>query len=582
MLAWSFQRSAGPIGDPVPRHRAAAAPGRRHRAAAGPAGADAPRPSPPSCRPTPRPPGSSVRRRRPADRGVAGPARTPTPRTRPGSSRLGPGAGSRHRRRHRPGHRPGRPRDARRTPDARPPRAASSTAGRCSDAAARSSGWSATRDGAQPAGVVRRAHRRPGRPARRPAARGGRRRRARPGPGRLMEVVPITVGVASRAWDEQHLDVAAAAEQVGGAGTGGFTAAVSGPAARFSQRLAAARRRPRHQAARPGRTACAPRSPTTSQTEPGRRSDDFGLRALPRGAAVTHGSCSRRTRAEVPPLDGRPGRDPRLRAGPARRPPPRSTTSARSSPATPGSATGRAAPPPPTTRRSARSARRADAMSLALRGVHQRADDHADEMEQLVEDRADLETRRGYATRGSRGSGNGPTAPPWTEARRDPGRVRRLLPAGLRGPRRRPHRLAEAGDRRRGARCCRRSAGSLTVEQVEQQYGGVADPADAALAAAAERRHPRGGQRLVGRPDPGGAAGDHRRLARLHRQPRRHPAVGPRRGQRTSPSTRDLADWERSRSTATSPTTRRPGWRTPGPPRRPHRHHRARHRPGDR
>jgi hypothetical protein len=48
-----------------------------------------------------------------------------------------------------------------------------------------------------------------------------------------MEVVPISVGAALRAWDEQHLDVAAAADQVGGAPTAGFTAAVAGAASRF-------------------------------------------------------------------------------------------------------------------------------------------------------------------------------------------------------------------------------------------------------------------------------------------------------------------------------------------------------------
>lgn len=49
-----------------------------------------------------------------------------------------------------------------------------------------------------------------------------------------MEVVPLSVGAASRAWDEQHDDVAAAAGQVGEAPTGGFTESVSGAAARFA------------------------------------------------------------------------------------------------------------------------------------------------------------------------------------------------------------------------------------------------------------------------------------------------------------------------------------------------------------
>lgn len=48
-----------------------------------------------------------------------------------------------------------------------------------------------------------------------------------------MEVIPLTVGVAARAWDEQHNDVRAAADQIGGASTGGFTEGVSGAASRF-------------------------------------------------------------------------------------------------------------------------------------------------------------------------------------------------------------------------------------------------------------------------------------------------------------------------------------------------------------
>lgn len=48
-----------------------------------------------------------------------------------------------------------------------------------------------------------------------------------------MDVVPAEVGLAARAWDEQHLDLAAASRQLAGAGTGGFTPAVSGAAARF-------------------------------------------------------------------------------------------------------------------------------------------------------------------------------------------------------------------------------------------------------------------------------------------------------------------------------------------------------------
>lgn len=50
-----------------------------------------------------------------------------------------------------------------------------------------------------------------------------------------MEVVPATVGATARAWDEQHLDLAAAAGQVGDAPTAGFTTGVSGGAARFAR-----------------------------------------------------------------------------------------------------------------------------------------------------------------------------------------------------------------------------------------------------------------------------------------------------------------------------------------------------------
>jgi len=57
-----------------------------------------------------------------------------------------------------------------------------------------------------------------------------------------MEVVPATVGEASRRWDDEHLDLQSAAEGIGGAPTGGFTADLSGTATRFTsawQRLAA-------------------------------------------------------------------------------------------------------------------------------------------------------------------------------------------------------------------------------------------------------------------------------------------------------------------------------------------------------
>lgn len=49
-----------------------------------------------------------------------------------------------------------------------------------------------------------------------------------------MEVVPLSVGRVSRSWDEQALDVSAAAGQIGSASSGGFTTAVSGAASRFT------------------------------------------------------------------------------------------------------------------------------------------------------------------------------------------------------------------------------------------------------------------------------------------------------------------------------------------------------------
>ncbi|WP_193614839.1 hypothetical protein [Nocardioides lijunqiniae] len=48
-----------------------------------------------------------------------------------------------------------------------------------------------------------------------------------------MEVVPVSVGEASRAWDEQHLDLDAAAAQIADADPSGFTGNVRGSATRF-------------------------------------------------------------------------------------------------------------------------------------------------------------------------------------------------------------------------------------------------------------------------------------------------------------------------------------------------------------
>jgi hypothetical protein len=49
-----------------------------------------------------------------------------------------------------------------------------------------------------------------------------------------MEVVPVAVGVASRAWDEQQGDLAAASRQIDSVRTSAFSPAVAEQAARFT------------------------------------------------------------------------------------------------------------------------------------------------------------------------------------------------------------------------------------------------------------------------------------------------------------------------------------------------------------
>jgi hypothetical protein len=49
-----------------------------------------------------------------------------------------------------------------------------------------------------------------------------------------MQVVPASVGEASRRWDDKHLDLQSASDGIAGAPTAGFTPAVSGSAARFT------------------------------------------------------------------------------------------------------------------------------------------------------------------------------------------------------------------------------------------------------------------------------------------------------------------------------------------------------------
>lgn len=48
-----------------------------------------------------------------------------------------------------------------------------------------------------------------------------------------MQVDPLSVGRAARSWDEQHLEVAAAAGQIGSAPTSGFTDGVAAVASGF-------------------------------------------------------------------------------------------------------------------------------------------------------------------------------------------------------------------------------------------------------------------------------------------------------------------------------------------------------------
>lgn len=53
-----------------------------------------------------------------------------------------------------------------------------------------------------------------------------------------MEVVPLSVGVVARAWDEEHLSLLAAAGGLGDAEAGAFTPCVAAAAAEFCARWA--------------------------------------------------------------------------------------------------------------------------------------------------------------------------------------------------------------------------------------------------------------------------------------------------------------------------------------------------------
>jgi hypothetical protein len=122
---------------------------------------------------------------------------------------------------------------------------------------------------------------------------------------------------------------------------------------------------------------------------------------------------------------------------------------------------------------------RADAMSLGLRSVHQQADEHADEMAQLLEDRTDLETRRAHAMQWISGL--------WERARDATEDEAPSIQSDADSCRSACEELAAAvtawqkrvsGSEQRMVSAFSRVA---TVEQVESRYGGVADLADEPL-----------------------------------------------------------------------------------------------------
>ena len=122
---------------------------------------------------------------------------------------------------------------------------------------------------------------------------------------------------------------------------------------------------------------------------------------------------------------------------------------------------------------------RADAMSLALRSVHQQADDHADEMAQLLEDRMDLESRRGSAMQA--------ISHLWERARGATEEEAPAIQADADTCQKGCDELATSvtawqkrviGSEQRMVAAFTRVA---TVEQVEKKYDGVPDPADAPL-----------------------------------------------------------------------------------------------------
>ena len=122
-----------------------------------------------------------------------------------------------------------------------------------------------------------------------------------------MEVVPLAVGQASRAWDEQHLDVTAAGGQIGGARTGGFTDAVVRHRLPVHHHLAAARGRPRARLAEARADGLRTAIADYLADRPCRRLRLLVLRGLPDGDPVTARSPSRRRRRLVPPLVVDPG-----------------------------------------------------------------------------------------------------------------------------------------------------------------------------------------------------------------------------------------------------------------------------------
>ena len=196
-------------------------------------------------------------------------------------------------------------------------------------------------------------------PNRTPSRPGARAHPARTRAGAVvMQLVPGSARRAADAWDEQHLEVAAAAHQLAAAPTGGFTEAVAGPAGAFAdawQEHAAGLARQAERFAEALRAAVADYLVT----------DDGGRRAAAPPAVLDVAGALSGDRPRPAAARAAPGAAARRRPGAgsgtspstSSPPPPSSTTSVASWPPGPGSATGRVSGRRRTTRRSGGSAR---------------------------------------------------------------------------------------------------------------------------------------------------------------------------------------------------------------------------------